>query len=136
MDREFLNRYRIKDQQITRLIEKKEQLLTLATRVTPQLSDMPRGGGKSTEDIYAEMIDIELDINAEIDELAKIKLDICRQIKLIDNITVRKILGYRYIKRWSDKRGQRRIGYSYKYIAKIMGMSKTSILKIHNKAIK
>lgn len=135
MDKEFLNQYREIDQHITRLIEKKEQLFTQATRVTPQLSDMPRGGGRSVEDTYSAMIDIDLEINFEIDKLVNTKLLICREIAQIKDANLKKVLGYRYIKKWTDKRGQKRIGCSYKYIAKVMGITPRWVIKLHSKYI-
>lgn len=122
----FLSQYRWLDREINRKLEEKERLLALACRVSPALSQEPKIGGSiyKQSDIVAKIVDLETEINADIDKLITLKLDIEAKIKAVESPKEQLVLRYRYIdcKRWEE-------------IAYIMGYAWAQVHRIHKRAI-
>lgn len=120
--KEYLLGYQRLNQRINRLLLEQQQWRELATRVSPNLSGMPRGGGEGgTQGAISKIIDLETEINAEIDKLVEKRKEIEGIIRMVEDSTLRTLLEYRYIngKKWEEIALM--MGYDYRYILKIHG---------------
>lgn len=120
--KEYLLGYQRLNQRINRLLLEQQQWRELATRVSPNLSGMPRGGGEGdTQGAISKIIDLETEINAEIDKLVDKRKEIESIIRAVEDSTLRTLLEYRYIngKKWEEIALM--MGYDYRYILKIHG---------------
>ena len=120
--KEYLLSYQHLNQRINRLLLEQQQWRELATRVSPNLSGMPRGGGGGgTQGAISKIIDLETEINAEIDKLVDKRKEIEGIIRAVEDSTLRALLEYRYIngKKWEEIALM--MGYDYRYILKIHG---------------
>lgn len=120
--KEYLLGYQRINQRINRLILEQQQWRELATRVSPNLSGMPRrGGGGGTQGVIPKIVDLETEINTEIDKLVEKRKEIESVIRAVEDSTLRTLLEYRYIngKKWEEIALM--MGYDYRYILKIHG---------------
>ena len=120
--KEYLLGYQRLNQRINRLLLEQQQWRELATRVSPNLSGMPRGGGGGgTQGAISKIVDLETEINAEIDKLVEKRKEIEGIIRAVEDSTLRTLLEYRYIngKKWEEIALM--MGYDYRYILKIHG---------------
>ena len=120
--KEYLLGYQRLNQRINRLLLEQQQWRELATRVSPNLSGMPRGGGGGgTQGAISKIIDLEAEINTEIDKLVDKRKEIEGIIQAVEDSTLRTLLEYRYIngKKWEEIALM--MGYDYRYILKIHG---------------
>ena len=120
--KEYLLGYQRLNQRINRLLLEQQQWRELATRVSPNLSGMPRGGGGGgTQGAISKIVDLETEINAEIDKLVEKRKEIEGIIRAVEDSTLQTLLEYRYIngKKWEEIAFM--MGYDYRYILKIHG---------------
>ena len=120
--KEYLLGYQRLNQRINRLLLEQQQWRELATRVSPNLSGMPRGGGGGgTQGAISKIIDLETEINTEIDKLVDKRKEIEGIIRAVEDNILRTLLEYRYIngKKWEEIALM--MGYDYRYILKIHG---------------
>ena len=120
--KEYLLGYQHLNQRINRLLLEQQQWRELATRVSPNLSGMPRGGGEGgTQGAVAKIVDLETEINAEIDKLVDERKRIEAAIRKINDPTLRILLEYRYIggKSWEEVAVT--LGYTYRHTLKKHG---------------
>lgn len=120
--KEYLLGYQYLNQRINRLLLEQQQWRELATRVSPNLSGMPRGGGRGgAQGAISKIVDLETEINAEIDKLVEKRKEIEGIIRAVEDNILRTLLEYRYIngKKWEEIALM--MGYDYRYIFKIHG---------------
>lgn len=120
--KEYLLGYQRLNQRINRLLLEQQQWREMATRVSPNLSGMPRGGGGGgTQGAISKIVDLETEINAEIDKLVEKRKEIEGIIRAVEDSTLQTLLEYRYIngKKWEEIALM--MGYDYRYILKIHG---------------
>lgn len=104
----WLARYQEINKDIDQLLLEQSQLKDLVTRVTPNLSGMPRGGGgDGRQAAIAKIVDLERQIDQKIDALADLRREIARVVEAVPNSNYRRLLNLRYIagKRWEDVPG-------------------------------
>jgi len=93
-----LKAYIFAGEKISDLIEEIEVLKAKALKVTPTLSDMPKGSGTSDKsgviDIYLDMIH---ELECEARTLSDTKREVEHLISTIDDWTVERIMRLRYI---------------------------------------
>ena len=100
-----LKAYIFAGEKISDLIEEIEVLKAKALKVTPTLSDMPKGSGTSDKsgviDIYLDMIH---ELECEARTLSDTKREVEHLISTIDDWAVERIMRLRYIDnlRWED----------------------------------
>lgn len=95
---ERLNRVRNGWQEFHRLSEKVEELEALATRVTPVLSDMPKGKSpKPKDDVWAMLADYKDQCEAEIRWYLKASQELEKELSIIYSPNIRTAMKYRYI---------------------------------------
>lgn len=120
--KEYLLGYQRINQRVNCLLLEQQRWRELATRVSPNLSGMPRGGGGGgTQGAISKIVDLETEINAEIDKLVEKRKEIEGIIRAVEDSTLQTLLEYRYIngKKWEEIALM--MGYDYRYILKIHG---------------
>jgi hypothetical protein len=127
--KDFLSQaYRI-DQRINSKIEQVQSLRDLAAKATATLSDIPPSKGSRNfhrmEDLIAKMVDLESEINADIDNLIDLKIEIVATIKRVENPELQTLLELRYLcfKTWEQ-------------IAVDMNYGIDNIYRLHRSALK
>jgi len=71
----YTERYNAIDEKINKLLEEREIWWSKATKITPSMSDMPKGGEQADKIQMAveKIAEIDGEVNRCIDELVKIK---------------------------------------------------------------
>ena len=92
--------YRI-DQRINSKIEQVQSLRALSTKATATLSDVPPSKGTRNvhrmEDVIAKMVDLEMEINADLNRLIDLKHEIITVVKCVENPEHQTLLELRYL---------------------------------------
>lgn len=118
--KEYLGQAYILNQSINDKIIKYERLRSAAINTVGTITDMPHSSGVSDKicDCMSKVIDLDNEINADIDRLAKLKKEMREKINLLPNQKMRILLIMRYIqfKSWKDISNQ--IGCSINYARK------------------
>lgn len=123
--KEYLSRYHLINIRINQKIDQQRQLRELATNISPS-----SGGGHSSGvsdkvgTAVAKIATLEQEINAEIDELIRVKAEIERTVSAVSAERLRLILIARYIN-----------CKTFEYIACEMHYSYKQICRLHGKAL-
>ena len=125
--KEYLSQAWNIDRRINDKLAHVAQLRDMATNVSTVISDMPRSPGLNNqrmENIIARLTDTEEEINADIDHLVSLKLEIMNTIWQVEDENAQMVLERRYhsFKSWED-------------IAADMSVSIRWVHKIHVKAL-
>ena len=126
--KEYLSQAMYIDQRINSQLEQVMTLRETATKATATLSDMPRSDSpnlQSMENTLVKIVDLENEINRDIDRLVDLKAEVRQLIAALENPEQQLILELRYLcfKQWSA-------------IMEEMGISETSVYRIHGEALK
>lgn len=123
---DYLKQYKDLNKSIERLIDEKERFKSIALKVTPTWSDMPKGsdGENPRELAICKMMDCENEITRQIDEYVDLGNEIKSVIKKLDKERLRLIIAYKYID-----------GLSHEKIAEKVGISVYWVGELHAKAI-
>lgn len=125
--KEYLSQaFRI-DQRINSKLEQVSSLNDLATRATSVFNDMPGSPNRNIhkiEDAIVKIIDLENEINAEIDQLVDLKVEIRDTIKKVGKIEYQTLLEKRYL-----------CFQTWEQIAVDMGYELRWVYRLHNKAL-
>ncbi|MBO5501018.1 MAG: DUF1492 domain-containing protein [Clostridia bacterium] len=126
--KEYLSQAMYIDQRINSKLEQVMTLRETATKATATLNDMPRSDSpnlQSMENTIVKIVDLENEINRDIDRLVDLKAEVRQLIAALENPEQQLILELRYLcfKQWSA-------------IMEEMGISETSVYRIHGEALK
>ncbi len=103
-----------------------EQYRSLAEKITPVLSDMPKAqtNGSRVADAAVKIADLQMELQTDILDLIKLKEQIEQTIKAVENPEAEVVLELRYLafKTWQE-------------IADIMGYQIRNVYIIHEKAL-
>ncbi|MBP3673150.1 MAG: DUF1492 domain-containing protein [Oscillospiraceae bacterium] len=126
--KEYLSQAMYIDQRINSKLEQVMTLRETATKATATLTDMPRSDSpnlQSMENTIVKIVDLENEINRDIDRLVDLKAEVRQLIAALENPEQQLILELRYLcfKQWSA-------------IMEEMGISETSVYRIHGEALK
>ena len=105
--KEYLSQaFRI-DQQINSKLEQLQALRDLATKTISPMNDMPGSPTRNTskmEDAVIKIVALSEEINAEVDRLVDLKVEITHAIKSVDNVECALLLELRYLcfKTWEQ----------------------------------
>lgn len=124
--KEWLSRYRSVCRQMESKCEEKARLRSLETKITQQLSDMPKGGnGEGKIEVMSEKImEIDQQISEELNQLITIRAEIESAIQSEPKQVYRELLERRYIR-----------GQYWEQIAVSMNYDYRWVLRIHGKAL-
>ena len=126
--KEYLLGYQRINQRVNCLLLEQQRWRELATRVSPNLSGMPRGGGGGgTQGAISKIVDLETEINAEIDKLVGKRKKIESVICAVEDSTLRTLLEYRYIngKKWEEIALM--MGYDYRWALRLHGRALSAV---------
>lgn len=126
--KEYLSQAMYIDQRINSKLEQVMTLRETVTKATATLTDMPRSDSpnlQSMENTIVKIVDLENEINRDIDRLVDLKAEVRQLIAALENPEQQLILELRYLcfKQWSA-------------IMEEMGISETSVYRIHGEALK
>jgi len=126
--KEYLSQTVVINHRIDSKLEQAVELRNLAMKVTISFGeDRVQSTKKQSpmEDIMVKLIDLEEEVNADIDELIRLKAEILETISGVEDINQQVILEKRYIagKTWED-------------IARETGYDRSTIYRNHGKALK
>lgn len=121
--KEWLNRYKSICRRILNKGEELENYRSMATKITPALSDMPKAQSNENriEVITEKIIEVESQINDELDELLSVRTEIENVINQIPNETYQELLERRYIQGQRWERIAIEMMYDYRYVLKLHG---------------
>ena len=124
--KQYLLRYRQAEREVRLLMEEKERLLALATKVTPSYSGETKGSGSGSRvESAAEKIDA---CKAEIDQALLAQMDIRREITAkirdIPGQALREVLRRYYI-----------LGMTWEEVAVSMHYSYMQVCRLHGQAL-
>lgn len=104
--KEYLSRISGIDRRINSLINRRDEMKTLAERCTISLSAAPGGGGdgRGLENNVQKILLLEQQIDEEIERLIGIKAETLYLISRIDDIRLENLLEMRYVegKNWTE----------------------------------
>ena len=126
--KEYLLGYQRINQRVNCLLLEQQRWRELATRVSPNLSGMPRGGGGGgTQGAISKIVDLETEINTEIDKLVEKRKEIESVIRAVEDSTLRALLEYRYIngKKWEEIALM--MGYDYRWVLRLHGRALSAV---------
>ena len=126
--KEYLSQAFNLDNRINSKLEQVSVLHAMATKATSTLSDVPPSGSRNVqriEDIICKIVELENTINADIDKLVDLKVEITATVQRMDNLVYRTILEQRYLcyKTWEQ-------------IATNMGYDVSWLHRLHGKALR
>ncbi len=124
--KQYLLRYRQAEREVRLLMEEKERLLALATRVTPSYSGEAKGSGSGSrvESAAEKIIQCEEEINRAIDCAVDLRSEIKGAIATVPDWKLREILTRRYI-----------LGQKWEQIAWEMHLEFRWVRRLHGRAI-
>lgn len=126
--KEYLLGYQRINQRVNCLLLEQQRWRELATRVSPNLSGMPRGGGGGgTQGAISKIVDLETEINTEINKLVEKRKEIESVIRAVEDSTLRTLLEYRYIngKKWEEIALM--MGYDYRWALRLHGRALSAV---------
>lgn len=114
--------YQAIERRIKRLQSEKQGWLEKATAVSPNLSDMPKGGGADKiQNAVCRIADIEADINREIDRQIDLRERIEAAIRAIPDGRLRDLMRYRYMDGMTWEKIAVKMEISYQWVCKLHG---------------
>ena len=122
--KEYLYRYKVLEGAISRKQEERDKLLTMCEKSTTTLSDAPRGGESSREDMYIKLADMDELIQDMRQQRSRLFKEIMCRLETLNNKTMQDVLGYRYLN-----------GMSERAIARKIKKSRFCIRQVHDKAL-
>ena len=124
--KQYLLRYRQAEREVRLLMEEKERLLALATKVTPSYSGEAKGSGSGSrvESAAEKIIQCEEEINRAIDCAVDLRSEIKGAIATVPDWKLREILTRRYI-----------LGQKWEQIAWEMHLEFRWVRRLHGRAI-
>jgi len=124
--KQYLLRYRQAEREVQLLMEEKERLLALATKVTPSYSGETRssGSGDRVGAAVDKIVQCEEEINRAIDRAVGLRTEIKGAIATVPDWKLREILTRRYI-----------LGQKWEQVAWEMSLEFRWVLRLHGMAI-
>jgi len=116
-----LNRVRDGKKEYERLLFRIEELKAIAERITPVLSDMPKGGSKAKDDTWAMLADYKTKLEDKIEQYVKdstaldLEIDGC-----INSQRIRTAMKYRYINCLNVASIAERMNYDARTISRLL----------------
>ena len=130
----YLKQIKELDIKINNKVAEKEALYTMATKITPTLSEDKVSGNFTATDkvgnIVAKIVDMEKEINDAIDEFFALKNKIIRQIEQLKNVQYYDLLFKRYVQYKDFSVIAREMNYEYQVIINLHGKALKAFYKI------
>lgn len=121
--------YQAIERRIKRLQVEKQGWMEKATAVSPNLSDMPKGGGTDKiQNAVCRIADIEQKINRDIDRQIDLRERIEAAVCAISDGKLRDLMRYRYIDGMTWEQIAVEMHYSYVHICRMHGQALAQIM--------
>lgn len=122
---DWLNKVRYLDELIAAKIAERDQLMTLATKITPNMDGMPHGSGTSDKvgNIAVKLVDLAKETDELIDEMVSHKREVIKALEKLDSVEY--LVMYKYYIQ----------GMTLAAIAEDMNYHRVSISNIKAKAL-
>ena len=135
--KEYFSQAKYLDNLINSKIKQVGQLNDLAHKATSTLTGMPHNpnGGRSTmADAVVKIVDLQMEINADIDRLVDLKRDILETIKAVPNQEYQVILEKRYLCFESWEKIADNMSYDIRWLYRLHGKALEEAQKIMDEA--
>lgn len=122
----WLGRYRVMSRKVDDLTEELEQWRARATKITPTLSQEPRGSGNGDklQSSVVKICELEEELDQKIRELLSQRNEIVAVLDSLSDDNLRQLMRYRYIK-----------GMTWDEIAEKMYYSRPQVVRLHGRAL-
>ncbi|MFM9414399.1 hypothetical protein ACKQTC_08465 [Peptococcus simiae] len=118
----YLKQYQFATTEVEACYEQIAALRDEATRMSAELSDMPKGGsGRDIDDIVAEMVDLRAELIDRITRANKLRKEVCDVIYSLEDDRLIWLLHLRYVDGYKWETIARRMGYDLRYLHKLHG---------------
>lgn len=115
--KKYLRQYRYLEGRVNSLCDELAKWRSLAERVTPVLSDMPKGsGGDRLPRTVEKIIELEQELDAQIDQMIDTRREIEKAVAAVDDQRLRDVLRYRYIEGMTQEETAERLELSSRQI--------------------
>ena len=119
----YLKQYIILDRKIDRMIADLERQRSRLGKLTPNLSDMPGGGGSIYKSVdialIGKIVDLEAEVNLKIDRVIDLKHKIEQLIDSIDDEREKLLMSYRYLDGMTFEWIAGEMHYHWRYVHKL-----------------
>lgn len=125
--REYLSQAYYLDQRINSKIEQVESLNDLAKKAGCAISGMPRNPDRAVSSManaVEKIVDLQVEINADIDRMVRLKAEIMKVIRQVDHPEFQTLLEKRYLN-----------FHTWGQIAADMGYNVRHLYRIHDRAL-
>lgn len=125
--REYLSQTYYLDQRINSKIEQVESLNDLAKKAGCAISGMPRNPDRAVSSManaVEKIVDLQAEINADIDRMVRLKAEIMKVIRQVDDPELQTLLEKRYLN-----------FHTWGQIAADMGYNVRHLYRIHDRAL-
>lgn len=125
--REYLSQAYYLDQRINSKIEQVESLNDLAKKAGCAISGMPRNPDRAVSSManaVEKIVDLQAEINADIDRMVRLKAEIMKVIRQVDDPELQTLLEKRYLN-----------FHTWGQIATDMGYNVRHLYRIHDRAL-
>lgn len=130
--KDYLKSYLELNKEINQKLDEMTRTKSMAEKTTSVLSDMPKGGGQTREDIYIKLHEMELDIDKYIDRYVDLKHEIEHYINKLDKPLYRSVIRYKYISGLSFQKIAFNINYEIRQVQRIHGYALEELRKYYN----
>ena len=110
-----------------------EELITKATKITTELSDMPKGSGEIQDKMaqyVSQIVDLKKEKYEQIINMYKTKKKIENKIDKLEQ-PYKNILYFKYIKGENLTKVANKIGYNYKWTCQLHGQALMNYRNLH-----
>ena len=123
--KKYLRQYRYLEGRVNSLCDELAKWRSLAERITPVLSDMPKGsGGDRLPRTVEKIIELEQELDAQIDQMIDTRREIEKAVAAVDDQRLRDVLEQHYIR-----------GLTWGDVAQIMKIDTRWVYRLHIKAL-
>ena len=139
----WLSRYRSICRRIRNKLDNIERLHSIETKITPTLSDMPKGGGQENkiESATESIIEIQSQIADEIRQLTFTRSEIENAIRAVPDENYRELLELRYIDGLTWEKIAVKMNYTYRWVCTLHGKALGSVeilkeyIEVHTQSV-
>lgn len=123
--KEYLRQYKYLDNRINRQLEEIQRLKSLAEKITPTYSDMPKSHNEQNQiqSAVEKIMILEHELDVLIDKYIDLRREIENKISAVDDLKLQDILKYRYIDGLTFEAIAIKMNYSYMQICRLHGQA-------------
>lgn len=131
--KEYLQQAQLINEEINDNLEQVAELREMATNVTTMMRDMPSSASRNVhklEDTIAKIVDLEMEVDADIDRLVDLKKEILEVIDRLSSQEQRVLLMKRYLRNEPWENVAVEMGYAISNVYKLHGFALRELEKI------